>query len=297
MISYSETPIQEIFHPTLEKAGIRLLVKREDRNHPFVSGNKWWKLKYNLSEAVHRGSKTILTFGGAYSNHIFSTAAAAAETRLKSIGIIRGERIEPLNDTLAFAEQQGMQLQFVSREEYKNKTDASFIESLKNSYGDFFLIPEGGTNEFAVKGCEEFAREKLAKLSFDALMLPVGTGGTMTGIISGLNGSKEILGISVLKNGEFLCGEIKNQLEKYSGKEYGNWSVLTSYDHGGYAKVTKELLDLVRAMNNQHNLPLETVYTGKLIWAALAETERGRFSRGTSVLALHTGGLQGRVSG
>jgi 1-aminocyclopropane-1-carboxylate deaminase len=293
MIEYTETPIREIFHPLVDKAGIRLLVKREDLNHPFVSGNKWWKLKYNLKEALHRGSKTILTFGGAYSNHIFSTAAAASEIGLKSIGIIRGERIEPLNETLAFAEQRGMQLHFVSREDYRKKQDETFITSLKDRYGDFFLIPEGGTNEFAVKGCEEFASEKLSQLSFDTLMLPVGTGGTMAGIISGLDDAKEILGISVLKNGEFLVGEIKNLLEKYSGKEYGNWSVLTSYDHGGYARITKDLLDLVRVMKTEHDLPLDTVYTGKLMWAVLKEAERGRFPRGATVLALHTGGLQG----
>jgi 1-aminocyclopropane-1-carboxylate deaminase len=296
MISYSETPIQEISHPIFEKAGIRLLVKREDLNHPLISGNKWWKLKYNLSEAVHRESKTILTFGGAYSNHIFSTAAAVKEIGLKCIGVIRGERIEPLNYTLAFAEKSGMQLKFVNREDYRKKNEGNFIASLREQYGDFFLIPEGGTNDLAMKGCEEFTREKLSQLSFDTLMLPVGTGGTIAGIISAFEGSKEVIGVSVLKNGEFLNTDIKNLLAKYSAKDYGTWSVLTSYDHGGYAKVTKELLDLVRAMNQKHNLPLDTVYTAKLIWAALREIERGRFPRGTTVLALHTGGLQGKYT-
>jgi 1-aminocyclopropane-1-carboxylate deaminase len=292
VLHYSDTPIQEIHDGILDKAGIRLLVKREDLNHPFVSGNKWWKLKYNLTEAIN-ADKIIVTFGGAYSNHIFATAAAAQECRLASIGIIRGERVEPLNHTLSFAERHGMKLHFVSRETYRAKHEQSFIDSLKKTFGEFFLIPEGGTNSLAIKGCEEFAKEKLLSLEFDTLMLPVGTGGTIAGILSAFAGAKEVLGVSVLKNGGFLTGEIETLIQDYSGKRYGNWSVLTSYDHGGYAKITKELLDLVSAMKTKHSLPLDTVYTGKLMWAALKEAERGRFSRGSTVLALHTGGLQG----
>lgn len=294
VLAYSETPVQEIFHGVADRAGIRLLIKREDLNHPFVSGNKWWKLKYNLEEAIRLRHKTVITFGGAYSNHIFSTAAAGKEIGLNAIGIIRGERVEPLNTTLAFAESNGMKLLFISREAYRNKGDVSFIQGLHEKFGDFFLIPEGGTNEFAVKGCKEFASEKLSSIAFDALMLPVGTGGTMAGIVAGLGDAKEILGVSVLKNGEFLRNEIQALLENNSALAYGNWSILTSYDHGGYAKVTQELLDLVTAMKKQHNLPLDTVYTGKLMSALLKETERGRFPRGSTVLALHTGGLQGK---
>lgn len=294
VLRYSQTPVQEINHPVCDKAGVRLLIKREDLNHPFVSGNKWWKLKYNLTEAIKGGCETVLTFGGAYSNHIFACAAAAEECGLKSIGIIRGERVEPLNSTLSFAQEHGTHLHFVTRELYRKKTDEDFLKSLQEKHGDFFLIPEGGTNLHAVKGCEEFAIRELSKIAFDVLMLPVGTGGTMAGIIAGLQDANEVLGVSVLKNGEFLRDDIYQLLKKYSSITYGNWSVLTSYDHGGYAKVTQELLDLVNAMKIQHNLPLDTVYTGKLMSAVLKEAERGRFSRGTTVLALHTGGLQAR---
>lgn len=292
MLHYSETPVQEIHHPLIEKAGVRLLIKREDLNHPHASGNKWWKLKYNLEEAVANNLRTLLTFGGAYSNHIFATAAAAKEYGLESIGIIRGERVEPLNHTLSFASKQGMKLHFVSREMYRMKHDFGFISSLQEKFGNFFLIPEGGTNEFAIKGTEEFAKTKLLQTEFDVVMLPVGTGGTIAGIIAGFEGSREVLGVSVLKNGDFLKDDIASFLKKYSRKEYGNWSLLTSYDHGGYAKVTQELLDLVSAMKMQHSLSLDTVYTGKLMSAVLKEAERGRFSRGSTVLALHTGGLQ-----
>jgi 1-aminocyclopropane-1-carboxylate deaminase len=291
VLRYTETPVQEIRHPTLDKAGIQLLVKREDLNHPHVSGNKWWKLKYNLQEAQISG-KPMLTFGGAYSNHIFATAAAAKELQLKSIGIIRGERMNPLNDTLSFAASQGMELHFVSRQAYRQKSDTSFLSHLHEKFGQFFLIPEGGTNVHAIRGCEEFALAKLHDINFDTLMLPVGTGGTIAGIVAGLTDNKEVIGVSVLKDGSFLTEDIRSLLKIYGDTTYGNWSVVTSYDHGGYAKATKELLDLLRAMKMQHNLPLDTVYTGKLMWAVLAEAERGRFSRGTTVLALHTGGLQ-----
>lgn len=269
------------------------MVKREDLNHEFVSGNKWWKLKYNLEEAVKQKHKTILTFGGAYSNHIFACAAAAEEHGLQSIGVIRGERVEPLNHTLSFAETHGMKLYFVNREVYRSKKDEVFIDSLKNRFGDFYCIPEGGSNTLAVKGCEEFATTRISAIDFDVLMLPVGTGGTIAGMIAGLQDAKEILGVSVLKNGEFLKQDVEELLKKYCEVSYGNWSIVTSYDHGGYAKVTQELLDLVTAMRIKHRLPLDTVYTGKLMSAVLKETERGRFSRGTTVLALHTGGLQG----
>jgi 1-aminocyclopropane-1-carboxylate deaminase len=292
MLSYSETPLQEIKHAAFEKAGIQLVVKREDLNHAYVSGNKWWKLKYNLQEAERTGL-SLLTFGGAYSNHIFATAAAAKELGIQSVGVIRGERTESLNQTLTFAESQGMQLHFISREHYRKKADSNFIQSLKQKFGNFFLIPEGGTNSLAIKGCEEFAVSKLSSMDFDSIMLPVGTGGTIAGLICGLP-KKDIIGVSVLKNGEFLAEDVMNLLKTYSGNVYGNWSILTSYDHGGYAKATKELLDLLPAMRMQHSLPLDSVYTGKLMWAALKEAERGRFSRGSTVLALHTGGLQAR---
>jgi 1-aminocyclopropane-1-carboxylate deaminase len=292
-LKYHHTPVQEIQNETLEKAGVRLLVKREDLNHPLVSGNKWWKLKYNLEEVLKQKKKVVLTFGGAFSNHIYATAAAAKECGVNSIGIIRGEETSPLNPTLSFALDKGMKLHYISREAYRSKDNAEFLANLKTRFGDFYLIPEGGTNLFAVKGCVELADE-LRSIDFDHLILPVGTGGTIAGLICGFEGSKEITGVSVLKNGEFLNGEIEHLIQNFSGKSYGNWSLLTSYHHGGYAKMTKELLDFVSAMKHEHNLPLDTVYTGKLMWALLQEVEQGKFRRGSTVLALHTGGLQGK---
>ncbi|HET9055131.1 MAG TPA: 1-aminocyclopropane-1-carboxylate deaminase/D-cysteine desulfhydrase, partial [Cyclobacteriaceae bacterium] len=142
MLHYTPTPVQEIHDPLFERAGVRVLVKREDLNHPMISGNKWWKLKYNLQEAKERKHTTLLTFGGAYSNHIFATAAAAHELGFASIGIIRGEETLPLNHTLSFAKNIGMQLHYVSREQFKQKTDPEFIALLHRQFGDFYLIPE-----------------------------------------------------------------------------------------------------------------------------------------------------------
>lgn len=291
-MNYLETPLQELKDARLDKAGVRLLVKREDLNHPHVSGNKWWKLKYNVSQAVEEHHDTILTFGGAFSNHIYATAAAAKEVGLRSTGVIRGERILPLNSTLSFAEQQGMKLQFVSREAYRQKNTPAFKDELEKQFGRFYLIPEGGTNSLAIKGCAEFA-EKLKEIDYNYLCLAVGTGGTMAGIISSLKGERKIIGIPVLKDANFLHNEISKLVHDFCGHSYGNWSLLTSYHYGGYAKVTKALLDFVSAMKDRHDLPLEPVYTGKLMLAMMTEIEAGSFPRGSTLLVLHTGGLQG----
>jgi 1-aminocyclopropane-1-carboxylate deaminase len=277
----------------LDDAGVRLIVKREDLNHPSVSGNKWWKLKHNLLEAERLKKSTILTFGGAYSNHIYATAAACHEVGFKSIGIIRGEETLPTNSTLSFAKEKGMLIEYISREDYRRKTQKEFIDQLNQRYGDFFLIPEGGTNEFAVEGCEEMA-QLFSATDFTYFILPAGTGGTITGLIRGLKGSKQIIGVSVLK-GDFLQNEIENLLKKYPDQVYGNWSLLTSYHHGGYAKVTHELVEFMQAMRVEHHLPLDPVYTGKLLWATMEEVKRGSFQRGSTILALHTGGLQGGI--
>jgi len=291
LLSYTPTPVQEIRDETLHRAGVRLLVKREDLNHPLVSGNKWWKLLYNLKEARRLGKPTLLTFGGAYSNHIYATAAAARELGFGSVGIIRGEATQPLNATLQFAQQQGMRLQYISREDYRQKDSVAFQERLYRQYGDVYIIPEGGTNALAVQGCMEFARV-LREISFDCVCLAVGTGGTMAGLIDGLDADKRILGVSVLK-GDFLEAEVKRLI---TGSVADNWSVLTDYHHGGYARATPALLAFMRDMERDHDLPLDQVYTAKLMWAVLREAAKGAFERGTTVLAIHTGGLQGRLS-
>jgi len=293
---YRRTPVFEINEELFDNAGIRVLIKREDQNHPEIAGNKWWKLKYNIEDALLHNYDTLLTFGGAYSNHIYATAAAACENGFRSIGIIRGEETFPLNDTLSFAKAKGMQLYYISREEYKQKNDPAFIEKLGKQFGRFYMIPEGGTNELAVKGCEEFAEKILSQIEYDYLCLPVGTGGTISGIICGLADNKKVIGVSVLKDGEFLKNVISQRVKNYSGNFYENWSLLTSYHHGGYAKVTKELMAFIEEMHLKHKLPLDRVYTAKMVWAMYEEIKKGIFERGSTLLLFHTGGLQGSSS-
>lgn len=294
MLPYSPTPIQEIKgHPLLKRAEVSVFVKREDLNHPTVSGNKWWKLKFNLEEALRSSHQTIVTLGGAYSNHIYATAAAAAALGLKAIGIIRGNEIKPLNPTLSFAQQKGMELRFVSREKYKRKNSPEFLQELKSAVGEFLFLPEGGSNLLAVNGCASFVQEELSKINFDNLFLPVGTGATMAGLICGFRGKKRVTGVSVLKGGAFLEGDIRKFVAGYSGTSFENWRLITHYHHGGYAKTTPELHSFITEMNDTYSLPLDHVYTGKLLWAVFKEIEAGAIARGEKILVLHTGGLQG----
>ncbi|HEY3404523.1 MAG TPA: pyridoxal-phosphate dependent enzyme [Ohtaekwangia sp.] len=288
MLSYNPGPVIEIFDPVADEAGVRVLIKREDQNHRFVSGNKWWKLKNNLVEAKRLGKNTILTFGGAYSNHIFSTAAAANELQFQSIGIIRGEEITPLNATLQFAKEKGMQLHFVTRESYRRKTETDFIQSLEDLFGDFYLIPEGGSNELAVKGCEEFGNQ-LSTLEFDYLCLPVGTGGTLAGIIRGIP-ERKVIGFSALKGGVFL----KDDVLRFTPQSVTDWQINTDYHFGGYAKTTDSLIKFITSFESKHNVLLDQVYTGKMMFGVFDLIKKGFFSQGTTILILHTGGLQGK---
>lgn len=288
MLQYNETPVITLEMDIFKISKLTILVKREDQNHRLVSGNKWWKLKYNLEEAKRLGHDTLLTFGGAFSNHIYATAAAANELGFKSIGIIRGEKILPLNSTLSFAQRCGMQLHFISRAGYRNKTTSEFMEQLHTRFGNFYLIPEGGTNALAVRGCAEYAKEKIAPLKCNYVCLPVGTGGTIAGLISGLTSATQIIGFPVLKNGSFLEGEIKSHL---SYSPFRNWHLQTDYHFGGYAKTTPALLDFIHEMKKS-NLPLDPVYTGKMIYGIFDLAQKGFFPSGSTVLAIHTGGLQ-----
>jgi 1-aminocyclopropane-1-carboxylate deaminase len=292
LLSYTPTTLQEIQHDVLTEANVKLIVKREDLNHPSISGNKWWKLKYNLEEAANQKKKTLLTFGGAYSNHIYATACAAKETGFESIGLIRGEETLPLNATLSFARACGMTINYISREDYRRKHEKKFIEDVRHRYGDHYLIPEGGTNNLAVKGCAEFARQHLKNIPADYVCLAVGTGGTMAGIIEGLQNEKEIIGIPVLKGGEFLSDEIKALIQNFSGSVYNNWHLETDYHFGGYAKSSPALADFISIMRLKNNLPLDIVYTAKLMWGILDCVEKGEFRNGSTILAIHTGGLQ-----
>ena len=280
-----EAPLQLIEDEITERAGVIFYIKREDLTHEHISGNKWRKLKYNLRRAKELNYSTLLTFGGAYSNHISATAYAAKKNGFNSIGIIRGEKYEDLNPTLSFAKENGMELHYISREDYRKKDSHDFIENLQKSFGPFYLIPEGGANEPGVKGCEEIVDD--IEIKFDYICCACGTGTTMAGIIRKLKSQKAI-GFSALKGGEFLESEI----EKYTPKTE-NWTINTDYHFGGYAKTTTELTNFITNFEKVHHIHLEPIYTGKMIYGIYDLMQKGFFKKGETIIAIHTGGLQG----
>lgn len=269
------------------KKGISLFIKREDLLHPYISGNKFRKLKYNLIEAKILSNNTLLTFGGAFSNHILAVAAAGKENGFKTIGIIRGEELRAKisdNPTLAKAQEFGMVFEFVSRENYRNKNNPDFIEKLTEKFGDFYLIPEGGTNEFAVKGCQEILTEDDA--DFDFICCAVGTGGTISGIIKSSKDCQKILGFPALK-GDFL----KEDIRKFANKD--NWELITDYHFGGYAKIDEKLIHFINDFYIKYNIPLDPIYTSKMTFGVIDLIEKEYFPPKSKILLIHTGGLQG----
>lgn len=286
---YQKPEKQELKSDFLTEKKVQLFIKREDLIHPHVSGNKWRKLKYNLEEAKKQGHHTLLTFGGAYSNHIYATAAAAKEAGFKSIGIIRGEEHLPLNHTLSFAQEQGMQLSYMDRSTYRLKKEADVIQQLRDQFGEFFLVPEGGTNNLAIQGCEEIIDDQV-KL-FDIVCSAVGTGGTISGIIAGMKGNAKIMGFSSLK-GNFLTDEVKQLLSGYQC-DFQNWEMINDYHFGGYAKVKPELMAFINDFKKDYHIQLEPIYTGKMMYGLFDMISKDYFDKNSRILAIHTGGLQG----
>lgn len=285
------TPIVKIYDEQLEKFEVELCIKREDLTDAHISGNKHRKLKYNLIHARKHGFDTILTFGGAYSNHIHAVAYAGYKFGFKTIGIIRGEENIPLNPTLADASYFGMKLHYVSRNDYRNKNSPIFIEELKRLFGEFFLVPEGGSNALAVKGCAEIlnAQEK----TFDHICCAIGTGGTIAGIIVSLDGSSNVWGFPALKNAAFLKQDISELINSYNKRKYKNWDLLLDYHFGGYAKFTLGLVDFINEFKKRHLIQLDPIYTGKMMYGIFDAIKNGFFSSGEKILAIHTGGIQG----
>lgn len=273
--------------PILEEKGIGLALKREDLLHPSISGNKYRKLKYNLVAAIDNGYSKVLTFGGAYSNHIAATSFAASNKGIKSIGVIRGEELEftwQENPTLKRAHEDGMILKFVSREAYRKKESAQFLADLKKEFGDFYCLPEGGTNALAIKGCEEILNPE--DKQFDKICTCVGTGGTLAGLVNSSLEHQQVLGFSALK-GDFLNSEI----QKMTANK--RWKLITDYHFGGYGKINTQLVQFINDFKEKTHIPLDPIYTGKMLYGLLDMIRGDTFVPGTKILAIHTGGLQG----
>ncbi|MCM4155267.1 pyridoxal-phosphate dependent enzyme [Gramella sp. AN32] len=268
--------------------GVEVWIKREDLLHPEVSGNKFRKLKYNLREAKATGFLKILTFGGAHSNHIAATAAAGNIYEFQTIGIIRGDELKANRNkwsaTLKYAKSCGMSFEFVSREKYREKESASFLKELRSKFGKFYLLPEGGINDLAIKGCAEILNSEDRK--FDFIAVSVGTGGTIGGLIKSAGTNQKVLGFPALKSAHF-----KNDVTKLVVKT--NWELFSDYHFGGYAKVDAALIDFMNKFSKEFKILLDPVYTGKLLFGIFDLAEKGYFPANSKVLAIHTGGFQG----
>jgi 1-aminocyclopropane-1-carboxylate deaminase/D-cysteine desulfhydrase-like pyridoxal-dependent ACC family enzyme len=265
----------------------RVTIRRLDLVHPQISGNKFFKLKYNFLQAHQQAYQRILTFGGAYSNHIAASAFAARQFGFQSVGIIRGQELadRPLNPTLALAQQLGMQLHFVSREEYRHRHQTDYLQQLAQQFPEHYLIPEGGTNTLAIQGCQEILKQ--GDEQFDVICCAVGTGGTLTGLIEASQPHQQVLGFSALK-GDFLKDEVARLTLQT------NWSILDDYCCGGYAKTPPALLQFIEDFEAAYKIPLEQVYTGKMLMGIFDLIRQGHFPVGCRLLVIHTGGLQGR---
>lgn len=276
-----KTKNQVIFRD--ESRNIEVFMKREDLIHPFVSGNKYRKLKYNLLQAKVESKQILLTFGGAFSNHIAAVAFAGKENGFKTIGIIRGEELANRineNPTLSFAQQCGMQFEFVSREAYRDKDHSHFSERFK----DFYFIPEGGTNVLAVKGCEEILTDDESQ--FNYVCCAVGTGGTISGLINKALPNQKVLGFPALK-GSFLENEIRNFAHN------DNWELINEYHFGGYGKITPELIEFMNQFSKQNKFLLDPIYTAKMVFGVMDMIKKNYFADNSRILLIHTGGIQG----
>ncbi|MDP2088807.1 MAG: pyridoxal-phosphate dependent enzyme [Flavobacteriaceae bacterium] len=275
----------------IKRADISLFIKREDLLHPTISGNKYRKLRYNIEEARNLNHKTLLTFGGAYSNHIAAVAAAGKEFDFKTIGIIRGDEFAfnientlQTNPTFRFSAEQNMRLEFVSRKIYREKDTTPFYDFLKEKFGDFYLIPEGGTNELAVKGIEEILNKE--DENFDYLAVSMGTGGTISGLVKSSFQHQKVLGFSSLKADFF-----GDAINKFTSKK--NFEIFNNYHFGKYGKVTEELIIFINKFKNETSIPLDPIYTGKMIFGIVDLINQNYFEKNAKILAIHTGGLQG----
>jgi 1-aminocyclopropane-1-carboxylate deaminase len=255
--------------------------------HPTVSGNKYRKLKYNLQKAQSENYRGILTFGGAFSNHIAATAAAGQSLNIPTVGIIRGEELASkieLNSTLKYAQSCGMHLEFVSRSVYKQKTDSTYLKTILETFKNFYILPEGGTNALAIKGCQEILTDK--DRAFDIVCCAVGTGGTIAGLINSSLPTQKIIGFPALKGG-FLNEDIC----KFATQS--NWELWEAYHFGGYAKVDSKLITFMNHFKTTYKIPLDPVYTAKMMYGIFDAIQTGEIPKDAKVLAIHTGGLQG----
>ncbi len=272
---------------------VKVFMKRIDLVHPVISGNKWYKMKYNIEKMIDEGKDTLLTFGGAFSNHIHAAAAAGKAFGFRTIGLIRGEEHLPLNQTLQSAVDNGMKIYYVDRTTFRLRESEKFLDDLKNKYGDVFILPLGGTNNIALKGCAEIVNN--IDVDYNYICSASGSGGTFAGIVAGLNGSKKGIAFPAVKSGGFLKDVIEDLVFDYTGNKYQNWDLNTDYHFGGFAKLTKELVEFTKEFEKLNKFKLDYIYTNKMMFGIAELIRSGYFKSEETIIAIHSGGLQGNL--
>ena len=288
LVEIPKTSVEELKTPFLDLQKIRIFIKREDLNDPLLQGNKFRKLKYNLMTARDVGADTLLTYGGAYSNHIFATAVAGKRFGFKTIGIIRGDELNAnSNSTLKAAAYFGMTLVFLPRNEFSDfKSHLTFPAYLN---GKVYILPEGGTNGAAIRGCAEIIKDII--IPYDILCTPIGTGGTMVGLLKGLAGQQEVWGFSAL-NGNWIDAQI-NALLHQENIQFTNFKIFSENYFGGFGKFNLELINFIKWFHNEKKVTLDPIYTGKMCFRLWEMLKNKQIARGSTIVLLHTGGLQG----
>lgn len=273
------------------KENVDVFMKRIDLVHPVISGNKWYKMKYNIVEMKKRGLKTLLTFGGAYSNHIHAAAKSGQIFGFDTIGLIRGEEHLPLNGTLKAALDCGMKLHYVDRTTFRERESEVFLNLIKKKFGNVYILPVGGSNTIAVKGCAEIVDQ--IDIDYNYLCTASGSGATFAGLLAGLKGSRKAIGFPALRGGEFLESVISELIFDYSGNRYTNWKLNTDYHFGGFAKLSKELIEFTYEFEQINGFPLDYIYTNKMMFGIGDLIKQGYFKAGERIVAIHSGGIQG----
>jgi 1-aminocyclopropane-1-carboxylate deaminase len=287
--------LQPISYPPAAKQGIRLLLWRDDLLNPDLPGNKARKLKYNLQQARAEGHTRLLTFGGAYSNHLAAVAAAGRLHGFETIGLVRGEEHTPLNPTLARCTADGMHLHYLDRSTYRCRAEPAFLAELQQVYGPAYPLPEGGTNVLALRGVAELIGEVRQHTEFDYIAVAAGTGGTLAGLALGLaeaNYPARVLGVAALKGADFLRADVDALTLAATGRIVNNYELHTDYHFGGYAKLPPALREFVQDFETRYGVLLDPIYTSKLLAGVFDLIDKGHFPAGSTVVAVHTGGLQ-----
>jgi len=284
--------VQELKHPILQENSISLGIARLDEIDLLTGGNKWFKLKYNIKACLQQRHSTVLTFGGPYSNHIAATAAICHQLGLKSIGIIRSA-VAYSNATLNLAQEHGMKLHFVSKEQYALKETPAFQQELKNLFDDFYQIPEGAANELGTKGCEEIWSQLIENKQFDwkscsHFACPIGRGSTFSGLLNSNPLAAKGLGFTGFKMGESMQEIIKTKVPNNQ-----NWELITNYHFGGFGKSNPTLQQFQSEFKTQHHIELDRVYTAKMLFGVFDMIRHNKFAVNSKILAFHTGGIQG----